>query len=65
MFLASDDKDAKKLVSDVAKHPGFDPVDAGPLRNASVLENLAMLWMHLATVGGCGRDFTFVTASRR
>jgi NADPH-dependent F420 reductase len=65
VFLASDDKDAKKLVSDVAKHAGFDPVDAGPLRNASVLENLAMLWIHLATVGGRGRDFTFVMASRR
>lgn len=65
VFLAADDKDAKKLVSDVAKHAGFDPVDAGPLRNASVLENLAMLWIHLATVGGRGRDFTFVMAARR
>jgi 8-hydroxy-5-deazaflavin:NADPH oxidoreductase len=64
VFLASDDKDAKKLVSDVAKTAGFDPVDAGPLRNASVLENVAMLWIHLATVGGRGRDFTFVMASR-
>lgn len=65
VFLASDDTEAKKLVSDVAKTAGFDPVDAGPLRNASVLENVAMLWIHLATVGGRGRDFTFVMASRR
>ncbi len=65
VFLASDDPEAKKLVSDVAKQAGFDPVDAGPLRNASVLENLAMLWIPLATVGGRGRDFTFVTARRR
>jgi hypothetical protein len=60
VFLAGDDADAKKLVMDVAKQSGFRPVDAGPLRNASVIENLAMLWIHLATVGGQGRAFTFV-----
>jgi NADPH-dependent F420 reductase len=60
VFLAGDDADAKKLVMDVAKQSGFRPVDAGPLRNASVIENLAMLWIHLATVGGQGRTFTFV-----
>ncbi len=64
VFLAADDAGAKTLVSDVAKRAGFDPVDAGPLRNASVLENLAMLWIHLATVGGRGRDFTFVMRKR-
>jgi hypothetical protein len=25
-----------------------------------VLENVAMLWIHLALAGGQGRDFTFV-----
>jgi 8-hydroxy-5-deazaflavin:NADPH oxidoreductase len=60
VFLAGDDAGAKKLVMDVAKQAGFRPVDAGPLRNAAVLENVAMLWIHLATVGGQGRDFTFV-----
>jgi 8-hydroxy-5-deazaflavin:NADPH oxidoreductase len=60
VFLAGDDAGAKKLVMDLAKQAGFRPVDAGPLRNAAVLENVAMLWIHLATVGGQGRDFTFV-----
>jgi len=60
VFLAGDDLEAKKLVTEVATQGGFHAVDAGPLRNASVLENLAMLWIHLATVGGQGRDFTFV-----
>jgi NADPH-dependent F420 reductase len=60
VFLAGDDAAAKKLVSDVATAGGFRPVDAGPLRNAGLLENLAILWIHLATVGGQGRDFTFV-----
>jgi NADPH-dependent F420 reductase len=60
VYLASDDADAKKLLSEVAAKAGFSAVDAGPLRNAAVLENLAMLWIHLAMVGGQGRDFTFV-----
>jgi hypothetical protein len=59
VFLAADDADAKKVVSEIATKAGFTTVDAGPLRNAAVLENLAMLWIHLATVGGQGRDFAF------
>jgi NADPH-dependent F420 reductase len=57
VFLAGDDASAKKSVGEVAKRAGFRPIDAGPLRNASVLENVAILWIHLATVGGLGRDF--------
>jgi len=64
VFLAGDDAAAKKLVGEVATAAGFRPVDSGPLRNAAVLENLAMLWIHLATVGGRGRDFTFNLQSR-
>jgi len=64
VFLAGDDAEAKKDVMAVATQGGFRPVDAGPLRNAAVLENLAMLWIHLATVGGHGRDFTFLMQSK-
>jgi len=59
VFFASDDAEAKKLLAEVSKKAGFDPIDAGPLRNAPVLENVAMLWIHLATVGGHGRTFAF------
>lgn len=58
VFFAGDDPGAKKIASDIATRAGFRPVDAGPLRNAAVLENVAMLWIHLATVGGRGRNFT-------
>ena len=58
VFFAGDDAAAKKLLSEVATRAGFRPIDAGPLRNAAVLENAAMLWIHLATVGGLGRGFT-------
>jgi NADPH-dependent F420 reductase len=63
VFLAGDDAAAKKVVTEVATTAGFHAVDAGPLRNAAVLENLAILWIHLATVGGQGRDFTFIMRS--
>jgi NADPH-dependent F420 reductase len=59
VFFAGDDAAAKKTLSEVATKAGFRPVDAGPLRNAPVLENVAMLWIHLAMVGGQGRDFAF------
>jgi 8-hydroxy-5-deazaflavin:NADPH oxidoreductase len=57
VFVATDDADAKAKVTEIATRAGFRAIDAGPLRNASVLENVAMLWIHLATVGGQGRGF--------
>ncbi len=64
VFMASDDAGAKKTVAEMATKGGFRPVDAGPLRNAGLLENVAILWIHLAMVGGQSRDFTF-TLSRK
>ena len=57
VFMAADDAGAKKTVGEIATKAGFRPVDAGPLRNAGVLENTAILWIHLAMVGGLGRRF--------
>ena len=65
VFYASDDAGAKEQVAAIAKQAGFAPIDAGPLRNAPVLENLAILWIHLATVGGHGRDFGFQMQPRK
>jgi NADPH-dependent F420 reductase len=59
VFLAGDDAEAKKAVTQVATKAGFRAVDSGPMRNAAVLENLAVLWIHLAVVGGQSRDFVF------
>ena len=50
---------AKATVMDLATRMGFRPRDAGPLRNAGTLENLAVLWIHLATQSGMGRQFYF------
>ncbi|MGF1465072.1 MAG: NADPH-dependent F420 reductase [Sandaracinaceae bacterium] len=57
--MAADDPAAKDVVAAIARAGGFHPVDAGPLRNARILEAHAVLWIHLATVGGQGRDWAF------
>lgn len=59
MLIAGDDVEAKRTVSGLAQDLGFDVVDAGPLRNARSLEHVAVLWIHLAMVGGLGRDIAF------
>ncbi len=56
MPVASDDDAARWNVMSLASDIGLDPLDAGKLRNARSLEHLAILWVHLATVGGHGRD---------
>jgi hypothetical protein len=64
LYLAGDDDDAKQAISELAETLGYTPVDTGPLRNAQHLEALAILWIHLATVGKRGRDFAFKLARR-
>jgi NADPH-dependent F420 reductase len=64
-FFAGDNQEAKSSIIDLARRMGFRPHDAGPLRNAALLENLAILWIHLATVGGFGRTFGFRIDDRR
>lgn len=58
-YLASDDRDAMEAVSAIATALGFTPIDTGPLRNAALLESLAVLWIHLATKGGHSRQVAF------
>jgi 8-hydroxy-5-deazaflavin:NADPH oxidoreductase len=58
-YVAGDDAEAKADIITLANAMGFVGRDAGPLRNAALLEHLAVLWIHLATVGGHGREFAF------
>jgi hypothetical protein len=48
------------LVADL----GFEPIDAGPLRAARLLEPLAMLWIDLVTKRGHPRDIAFARLRR-
>lgn len=56
VFVAGDDASAKQTLAELLQRAGFRAVDSGPLRNAAVLENVAVLWIHLALVGGHGRE---------
>lgn len=58
-FYCGDDVGAKKAAAQLASDLGFEPIDAGKLTSARLLEPLAMLWIHLACGEGLGRDFAF------
>jgi len=64
MFVAGDDAANKPKVIELVSQLGFDVVDAGPLRNARLLEAHAMLWIDLAVARGQGRDFAFALLRR-
>jgi 8-hydroxy-5-deazaflavin:NADPH oxidoreductase len=64
MFVAGDDATNKPRVIELVAALGFEVVDAGPLRNARLLEAHAMLWIELAIKRGLGRDFAFAIVWR-
>jgi NADPH-dependent F420 reductase len=59
LFYCGDDEEAKAVAARLAADLGFDPVDAGPLTQARLLEPLAMLWISLAYHRGLGRNIAF------
>jgi len=58
MLYCGDDAVSKQTAHQLAADCGFDPVDAGPLRQARLLEPVAMLWISMAFAGK-NRDFCF------
>ncbi len=59
MLYCGDDAPAKEVAARLAADLGFDPVDAGPLVRARLLEPLALLWVTLAFAQGQGRDIAW------
>ena len=55
VFIASDDDEAKAIVSRLASDGGLRPVDAGPLRRARELEALG--YLHMAIQQNLGSGF--------
>ena len=55
VFIAGDDEDAKRTVSQLAESSGLRPVDAGPLARARELEALG--YLHMAIQPGLGTGF--------
>jgi 8-hydroxy-5-deazaflavin:NADPH oxidoreductase len=56
VFYCGDDPAAKEVVAGLIEDIGFDPVDAGALPNARLLEPVAELMVQLAYVIGTGTD---------
>ena len=59
MFYCGDDAAAKATVASLVDELGFKAVDAGPLKQARILEYFALLWISLAMKQGFGRDIAF------
>jgi 8-hydroxy-5-deazaflavin:NADPH oxidoreductase len=59
ILAASDDANAKNVVIELAKGIGFDAVDAGPLRNARLLEPFALQNIALGYMLGLGTEIGF------
>ena len=59
---AGDDLGPKRLVAQLIAELGFDPIDAGPLRNARYLEPLSVLNIQLGRVLGHGTAIGFALA---
>ena len=64
MFVAGDDAAKKPTVMGLVWDLGFEAIDAGPLRNARLLEPFGMLWIDQALNRGMGRDFAFAVVRK-
>lgn len=58
-FVAADDAGAKKTALELARGIGFDAVDAGPLKNARLLEPFAFFNIQLGYALGMGTQIGF------
>jgi len=65
LFICGDDIHAKRVVEELATDIGFDVVDVGPLVNARMLEQLALLWIELAFRQQMGPNIGFKLLRRK
>ncbi len=65
MFMAGDDAAAKESVARLLTALGFEPLDAGDLTKARLLEPLAMVWINQALLRGKGRHWAFAAFHTR
>jgi NADPH-dependent F420 reductase len=62
-FFCGDDADGRRVVKGLVEDVGFEAVDAGPLKNARLLEPMMLLWVAVAQSGG-SRDIAFKVLRR-
>jgi NADPH-dependent F420 reductase len=65
LFICGDNSHAKQVVEELAIEIGFDVVDVGPLVNARMLEQLALLWIELALRQQLGPNIAFKLLRRK
>jgi len=59
MLIPGDDEAANAIVLRIARELGFDPLNAGPLAIARLLEPMALVWIKLAVMQGYGTRIAF------
>ena len=64
-YICGDNKDAKKVVKQLAEQVGFSVVDAGGIKNAYLLEAFAKLWINLAYQQEMGPGIAFKLLRRK
>ncbi len=64
MFYCGDDEAAKASVAKLIAEVGFEPIDAGPLSSARLLEPMAALIVRLSNGMGMGREIAFKLLKR-
>jgi NADPH-dependent F420 reductase len=62
-FFCGDDAEARKAVKTLVEDIGFEAIDAGPLKNARLVEPLMLLWMASSQALGT-RDVAFKVLRR-
>ena len=63
MFMAGNDALAKAAVATLLSDLGFEPLDAGDLTKARLLEPYGLVWINQAMVQGKGRNWAFAAVS--
>ena len=62
-FFCGDDAEGRKVMKQLVEDVGFDAMDAGPLKNARLLEPLMLLWVASSKALGT-RDLAFRVVRR-
>ena len=64
MLIAGNDPAAKKIVGDVCRELGWEPVDTGDISMSLHLEHMTLLWIKMARVQGRGAGFVWAMLKR-
>ena len=64
MLIAGNEEDAKKTVSNLNTHLGYESLDTGDLSQALHLEHMTLLWVKMVRANGHHPNFTWAYLER-